>query len=165
MTTLTDRVQVTFSPATHKWLKDNFREQGYASTSKYVAFIVNEYVKTKTIPVEPEPEGPLTPQQEVDKVVEEIGNLTATYNEKFEAIRSLVPKDAPKMQTLEDLKKRIGFIWTKVIEKNGYVRGERNKVVPLSKNDVRCYESLCQLQLRKLELQRTINVVEVAAPQ
>ena len=45
---------------------------------------------------------PLTAEEQVAKIVEEIGDLTATYDEKFEAIRSLVPKDAPEMETLDD---------------------------------------------------------------
>ena len=139
------------------WLQNNYRANGHQTISKFIDSILSEYIKGKTPSMETTADGPLTPHQEVDKIVEKIGKLTQQYDEKFEAMRSMVPKDAPKLQTLEDVKKRVDFIWMKVIDKNGFVRGDRNEVVPLSKNDVRCYESLCQLQLRKLELQKVIS--------
>jgi len=160
MTTQADRVFVTFSPATKKWLKEHQRDEGHSTLSKFVASIVDQYVKVRT-PVEEGPEDrPLTTEEQVAKIVEEIGDLTATYDEKFEAIRSLVPKDAPEMQTLDDVDARIVFIWTKIVEENGFVRGERNKVVQLSRVDLKSYKQLCELQFKKLELLKTMSVAE-----
>ena len=51
----------------------------------------------------------MTPEEEIDKIGEEMGQLNVEYDEKFEAIRSMIPKDAPKVQTAEDLKKRTEF--------------------------------------------------------
>ena len=48
----------------------------------------------------------MTPEEEIDKIGEEMGQLNVEYDEKFQAIRSMIPKDAPKVQTVEDLKKR-----------------------------------------------------------
>ena len=162
---MADRVYVTFSPATKKWLEDHQRDEGHSTLSKFVASIVDQYVKVRT-PVEEGPEDrPLTAEEQVAKIVEEIGDLTATYDEKFEAIRSLVPKDAPEMQTMDDVDARVVFIWTRIVEENGFVRGERNKVVPLSRTDLKSYKQLCDLQLKKLALLKAMSVAAVAEAQ
>ena len=160
--TLADRIQVSFAPVTRKWLEENFHEQGYSAVSKYVSFIVDEYVKTKVVPLDPEPEGPVTPDQEVDKLVEEMGRLSQQHHEKFEAMHSLIPKDAPGVLTLEDLTKTMALIWAKVKEKNGIVRTDRKKVMAISKADLRCYDLFCQLRLRKQELERMMGTATVA---
>ena len=162
MTTQADRVFVTFSIATHNWLVEHQVAEGHSTLSKFVASIVDQYVKSRT-PVEDEPEPkPMTAEEQVAKIVEDIGNLTATYDEKFEAIRSLVPKDAPEMETLDDVDARIVFIWTRIVEENGFVRGERNKVVQLSRVDLKSYKQLCELQFKKLELLKAMSVAAVA---
>jgi hypothetical protein len=139
------------------WLQNNYRANGHQTISKFVDSILSDYIKSKTPSMETTADGPINPRQEVDKIVEEIGKLTEQYGEKFEAMRSMVPKDAPKLQTMEDVRKRVDYIWMKVIDKNGFVRGDRNKVVPLSRTDLKSYEQLCQLQLRKLELMKVMT--------
>jgi len=161
----TKRITIRFDLEIWEWLENNHRANGHSNPAKFANSIISQYVKSKIQPEEPVQEVPLTPEEEVDKIVEEIGKLNEQYNDKFEAIRSLIPKDAPNIQTLEDLKKRANIIWTKVKEKNGYVRAERNKVVPISKNDLKCYELLCELHVRKRELEKVMSVAAVAGAQ
>ena len=121
------RIAFKFAPDIHKWLEDNYRANGHATLANSPNPSLAEYVKSKTAPPEPEQEGPLTPDQEVDKITEEMGSLNEQYDEKFEAIRSLSPKDAPKIETPDDLEKLIALIWVKLRANNGFVRRSRNK--------------------------------------
>ena len=162
MTTQADRrVYVTFSLATKKWLDEHQSKEGFSSLSGFIASIVDQHVKTKTPDsVELEQEHrPMTPEEEIDKIGEEMGQLNVEYDEKFQAIRSMIPKDAPKVQTAEDLKKRTEFIWKQLLDKNCFVR-VRNKPVAISRNDLKCFEMLGAYHLRKKEL---TAIVETAA--
>ena len=162
-----DRVYVTFSAATRKWIRDNYRSQGFASESKCVASIVDQYVKSKAPaePVDPDAEPkPVTPEEELDKITDDMGALNEQYDEKFEAIRSLIPKDVdPDVETPEDLIRLTQVIWKKLIEKGGFVR-RGSKGVAVSRNDIKCYENLGNLHLRKKELLKNMATVEVQRP-
>jgi hypothetical protein len=126
--------------------------------SKYVAFIVDEYVKTKKPAPEPSPQRPLTPEQEIDKIGEEMGRLNEQYDEKFEAIRSLIPREFPVVQTDDDLKQQTKVVWKVLLDRNCFVRGARNKAVAISKEDVGCYERLGTLHLKKMELTKNLTL-------
>ena len=53
------------------WLQNNYRANGYSTLSKFIDSILSEYIKSKT-PKETTADGPITPHQELDNVVEEI---------------------------------------------------------------------------------------------
>ena len=159
------RIAILFDDDIRQWLEDNHRTNGHPTLARFANSIISEYVKSRTQPPEQVEEGPLTPEEEVNKIVEEMGELNERYDEEFEAIRGLLPKDAPKVQTQEDLKKRTELIWAKLKEKNGFVRASRKRAVAISRQDLQFYEKLGMLHLRKRELERLIGVAAVAEAQ
>ncbi|MGH2639331.1 MAG: hypothetical protein ACRDF4_08645 [Rhabdochlamydiaceae bacterium] len=131
------------------WLQNNHRANGYQTLSKFLDSILSEYIKSKTL--SKDADRPLTPQEECDTLIEEMGKLNERFDDKFAAIRSLIPKDHPQTETEADLKKLIVLIWTKISERNGFVRF-RNKGIAISRADLEQYEQLGLLHLRKKEL-------------
>lgn len=152
-----ERTSITWDIELWQWMKQNHERLHYPSVSKMVTGVMTEYMKSQTTTKE-ENDTPMTPQEEHDRIVEEMGKLNQKFDEKFTAIRSLIPKEE-KGEDPPTLRKTL---WNEVSKRNGSIR-LKGKTIGISREDLDNFEHLGNLFMRKLQLEELLEGAKVAS--
>lgn len=130
------------------------RDLGFKSFNKYVVYLIEEDIKhaTKEGQVN-SPQEKLTPQQEVEQMVSEMGRIATTLGIKFTIIRDIVRRVLKlHAKNEDDVESNRKAIWSYVASKDGTVEYKDDKLVAIDKNDVDQYAKYWTLHIRKLGL-------------
>ncbi|MDG6923972.1 MAG: hypothetical protein JRN67_11855, partial [Nitrososphaerota archaeon] len=117
---------------------------------------VSEYVRARAKPGQTEEKRPLTPIEERDRIVEEMGRLEQQHYEKFAAIRQLNSEAPASVKNVDDLKKRIDSLWERICQRGGSVE-YHNRAVAISRQDLSIYEELGNLHFRKRAIEKKLQ--------